>query len=88
MTLYFSSDGHPGLGRMDVFKSTRTDRTDWTSWSVPQNLGKRINTPFNEIGYSIYEDNDIYAFFSTSSNMIVNDYDIALYLINYFPFFI
>ena len=77
LTLYFSSDGHPGLGRMDVFKSTRTDRTDWTSWSVPQNLGKRINTPFNEIGYSIYEDNDIYAFFSTSSNMIVNDYDIA-----------
>ena len=80
LTLYFSSDGHPGLGRMDVFKSTRTDINDWTSWTVPQNLGKDINTAFNDIGYSIYEDeknNKQFAFFSTSSNKIVNDYDIA-----------
>ena len=80
LTLYFSSDGHPGFGRMDVFKSTRTDKSDWTSWSVPQNLGKNINNAFNDIGYSIYENKDFnmqFAFFSTSSNSIVDDYDIA-----------
>jgi outer membrane protein OmpA-like peptidoglycan-associated protein len=42
-TLYFSSDGHPGLGRLDVFRSFRLDDT-WTNWTEPENLGKEINT--------------------------------------------
>jgi hypothetical protein len=42
-TLYFSSDGHPGLGRLDVFRSFRLDDT-WTKWTEPENLGKEINT--------------------------------------------
>lgn len=50
-TLYFSSSGHPGLGGLDVFKSTRLRADSWTEWSEPVNLGKEINTPYNDWGY-------------------------------------
>lgn len=50
-TLYFSSNGHPGLGGLDVFKSTRLSADSWTEWSEPLNLGKEINTPYNDWGY-------------------------------------
>lgn len=50
-TLYFSSNGHPGLGGLDVFKATRLRADSWTEWSEPVNLGKEINTPYNDWGY-------------------------------------
>ncbi|MBU0675940.1 MAG: OmpA family protein [Proteobacteria bacterium] len=52
-TLYFSSDGHPGLGGLDVFKTTRLSDTSWTEWSVPVNLGKEINTAASDWGYQV-----------------------------------
>lgn len=45
VTLYFVSNGHPGMGGLDIFKSTRTDDTTWTT---PKNLGYPINTEFDE----------------------------------------
>jgi len=50
-TLYFSSNGHPGLGGLDVFKTTRLRADSWTEWSEPVNLGKEINTSYNDWGY-------------------------------------
>ncbi|MCB0588644.1 MAG: PD40 domain-containing protein [Phaeodactylibacter sp.] len=44
-TLYFMSDGHPGLGGFDLYFSRR--QPDGT-WSKPQNLGYPINTDANE----------------------------------------
>ncbi|MFX6728597.1 hypothetical protein ABTH13_19825, partial [Acinetobacter baumannii] len=38
-TLYFSSNGHLGLGGLDVFSSTPVK----DGWSVPENLGFPIN---------------------------------------------
>ncbi|WP_250629958.1 OmpA family protein [Rhodoflexus caldus] len=43
-TLYFTSDGHPGLGSYDVFVSRRLREDSWTEWSEPVNLGKAINS--------------------------------------------
>lgn len=54
-TLYFSSDGHGGLGHLDVYMTTRLDDT-WTKWSTPINLGKSINTAQNDWGYRISTD--------------------------------
>ena len=42
-TLYFSSDGHKGLGGMDIFTSYRLDDS-WSNWSEPLNLGAPINS--------------------------------------------
>jgi outer membrane protein OmpA-like peptidoglycan-associated protein len=61
-SLYFSSDGHAGLGGLDVFKSVRLDDT-WTNWSKPVNLGKEINTILNDWGYKVGITGDS-AFFS------------------------
>ena len=44
-TLYFSSDGHDGMGNSDIFMSTR--QSDGT-WSKPVNIGYPINTKMNE----------------------------------------
>ncbi|OGU61073.1 MAG: hypothetical protein A2X64_10555 [Ignavibacteria bacterium GWF2_33_9] len=52
-TLYFSSDGHPGLGHMDVFKSVRLSDSSWKEWSEPVNLGRYINSADDDWGYKI-----------------------------------
>lgn len=62
-TLYFSSDGHPGLGRLDLFKSVRLREDSWTEWSEPINLGKEINSGGDDWGYKISVSGDS-AFFS------------------------
>lgn len=43
-TLYFSSDGHPGMGGQDIFVSRRKPTGEW---GEPVNLGYPINT-FND----------------------------------------
>ena len=45
-TLYFSSDGHPGLGGLDIFMSSRTPE----GWTEPENLGVPINSPADDFG--------------------------------------
>ena len=52
-TLLFSSDGHPGMGGLDVYRT-------WLqkgSWTIPQNMGYPINTSFDDFGVVYYPDN-------------------------------
>ncbi len=44
-TLYFASDGHPGMGGLDIFFSRRQDDG---SWGEPVNLGYPVNTHRDE----------------------------------------
>lgn len=48
-TLYFASNGHPGLGRSDIFVSRRTA----DGWSAPQNIGYPINSNGDEAGFVV-----------------------------------
>ena len=48
-TLYFSSKGHKTMGGYDIFKSTFEDG----KWSEPENIGYPVNTPDNDIFFSI-----------------------------------
>ncbi|MDX2248075.1 MAG: OmpA family protein [Bacteroidia bacterium] len=50
-TLFFSSTGHPGYGKADVYRTRRLSNT-WTKWSEPENLGPAINTPEGDIYYT------------------------------------
>lgn len=45
--IYFSSNGHPSIGGMDIFKATGGE----VSWSTPENLGMPINSAANDYGY-------------------------------------
>lgn len=56
-TLYFSSSGHFGKGKLDVFVCERLDDT-WTNWSYPRNLGRNINTNDHDWGYRIHTDGE------------------------------
>ncbi len=42
-TLYFASNGHPGLGGFDIFKAEKIGDT-WQEWSEPENLGLVVNS--------------------------------------------
>tara|TARA_Y100000589_G_scaffold110243_1_gene104786 strand:- start:40576 stop:42540 length:1965 start_codon:yes stop_codon:yes gene_type:complete len=44
-TLYFSSDGHPGMGGLDIYMSRKDENGEW---SEPVNLGYPINTHNDE----------------------------------------
>jgi len=68
-TLYFSSDGHYGLGGLDVFMSKRLSDTSWNEWSEPINLGKEINSILDDWGYKISLNGDS-AFFSAYNRTI------------------
>jgi outer membrane protein OmpA-like peptidoglycan-associated protein len=52
-TLYFSSNGHPGMGGLDVFVSYRLKEDSWTDWTVPKNMGRAINTIDDDFSYKI-----------------------------------
>ena len=75
-TLYFSSQGHGSLGGLDVYKSTRLNDS-WDEWSTPVNVGKEINTPGNDWGYSVSTDGT-YAVFSAANNGQEDLYKIEL----------
>ena len=63
-TLYFMSDGHPGLGGFDLFYS-RLDENG--QWGKPVNLGHPINTEKDE-GLMIISLDGKTAYFSTDRN--------------------
>lgn len=49
--LYFSSDGHPGLGKLDLFVATRSQGV-----ITVENLGLPFNTPQDDFGLIFYDD--------------------------------
>ncbi len=52
-TLYFSSNGHPGMGGFDVYKSQRQSNG---TWGKPINMGHPINSPADELFYKTTAD--------------------------------
>lgn len=52
-TLYFSSDGHGGLGRLDIYMSTRLREDCWDCWTEPINLGPPVNSPGNDVEFRL-----------------------------------
>ncbi|MES2620411.1 MAG: carboxypeptidase regulatory-like domain-containing protein [Bacteroidota bacterium] len=55
--LYFASNGHTGLGGLDVFSSSLIKTGNKiTNWTDPENLGYPINTNSDDFGYVIHRD--------------------------------
>jgi outer membrane protein OmpA-like peptidoglycan-associated protein/tetratricopeptide (TPR) repeat protein len=69
-TLYFSSDGHPGVGGQDIF-FTKVNK--FGSFETPENIGVPINTPEDEHGFMVSTDGH-YGYYS--SNMGEKNLDI------------
>jgi len=62
-TLYFSSDGHPGVGKYDIFY-VKTDEKG--KWNKPKNLGYPINSEEDEVGFFVSTDGKL-GYFSSNS---------------------
>ncbi|MDO9276680.1 MAG: OmpA family protein [Lutibacter sp.] len=69
--LYFASDGHFGLGGLDIFKSEIADE----SFSKPTNLSDIINSNLDDFAFVIEEENEI-GYFSSNREGGVGDDDI------------
>jgi outer membrane protein OmpA-like peptidoglycan-associated protein/tetratricopeptide (TPR) repeat protein len=55
-TLYFSSDGHTGVGGMDVFYCKMNDDGSFTT---PKNIGYPINSEADELGIVVSSDGEL-----------------------------
>ena len=53
ISLFFASDGYPGLGGMDIFYSEKINNV----WSKPENFGYPINTSRDQVSLFITADN-------------------------------
>ena len=73
-TLYFASNGHRGFGESDIFYSRRMDDT-WTNWSVPENIGKSINSFGWDAYYTISAKGDYAYFISTAGALNKVDFN-------------
>lgn len=69
--LYFASDGHFGLGGLDIFKSEIADE----NFSNPTNLSDIINSNLDDFAFVIDEENEI-GYFSSNRESGVGDDDI------------
>lgn len=72
-TLYFVSNGHLGMGGLDIFKSTRTNDT---TWSKPQNIGYPINTVYDEQSLFVSVSGDVALI---SSDRALDDRGLEIY---------
>lgn len=84
--LYFATDGHLGLGGLDVFESVYKDSV----YTAPVNLGAPLNSSMDDFGYIVKEetnmgfvcsnrktgkgDDDIYSFERTPCEQMIKGY--------------
>ncbi|MFZ5941348.1 MAG: hypothetical protein ACOYXB_12325, partial [Bacteroidota bacterium] len=59
-TLYFSSDTHPGMGKLDIFRAVRTGK----SWRNVSNMGVPINSIGDDFGI-VFDKSQSRGFFSS-----------------------
>ncbi len=75
-TMYFASDGHLGLGALDVFES----KISGTNFTAPVNLGSPVNSPLDDFSFVISNDKS-YGYFSSNRAGGKGDDDIYSFVI-------
>lgn len=93
--LYFSSDEHDGMGRLDIFYSEKVNG----KWHKPIHMDPPINSRYNDFGFiidafkkngmfssdrqrssdDIYSFSPLYPMFENSTRQVENDYCYVLY---------
>lgn len=53
--LYFASDGHPGMGGLDIFSAAKTNVAEW-NWSKPENVKYPLNSSADDFGIIFSQD--------------------------------
>lgn len=68
-TLYFSSDGHMGVGGYDIFYSRKNEKGEWTE---PKNIGYPINNTSDDLGFFVSTDGNL-GYFATNQKSKANN---------------
>ena len=71
-TIYFSSNGHPGLGGLDIFVSRKQSNGEW---GKPENLGYPLNT-HNDENSLMVEPDGVFAIFASDRSNTAGDLDL------------
>lgn len=71
-TIFFSSDRPGGFGGKDLYRTVRLPNGQW---SLPLNLGPKINTPYDEDAPFLHVDGKT-LFFSSKGHETMGEYDI------------
>ncbi len=58
--LFFSSNGHEGVGGFDIFMTERLNESSWEKWSPVTNVGDLINTEGFDAYFSTYPSGQSY----------------------------
>ncbi len=64
-SLYFSSDGHPGMGGLDIFFSQQVG----DSWTEPENIGTPVSSPGDDFGIT-FRSGENSGFFSSNRKQL------------------
>jgi len=83
-SLYFASDGHFGLGGLDIFQSKISGKTNY---SIPENLGDPINSNLDDFSLIINME-DRSGYFASNRNGGKGDDDIYYFNLKELPKFI
>ncbi|AUC13626.1 hypothetical protein BTO06_00025 [Tenacibaculum sp. SZ-18] len=75
-TLYFASDGHLGLGALDIFEA----KVNGDEFTEPLNLGSPVNSPRDDFSFVISEDKS-FGYFSSNRKGGKGDDDIYSFVI-------
>lgn len=75
-TLYFASDGHGGMGGLDIFVTTIDTGGNW---GPPQNLKSPINSTFDDFGITFHP-TDEYGFISSNRKGTKGEEDIWYFI--------
>jgi len=71
-TLYFSSDGRPGMGSFDIYYTRKKDDGEWEK---PTNIGYPINTRYDDVGFFVSTDGKYGYFGSNNQSQGLGGYD-------------
>ena len=74
-TLYFSSQGYPGLGGLDIYMSKAKEDS---TFSTPVNIGRPFNTSFDDFAFRRLADNTIYFSSNRTGGTFLTDYTYKL----------
>ena len=77
-TLYFASNGHPGMGGLDIYMSRKSEDG---SWSKPINLGYPLNTFADENSILISPKGNL-GYFSSNREGGFGDLDLYSFILN------
>jgi outer membrane protein OmpA-like peptidoglycan-associated protein/tetratricopeptide (TPR) repeat protein len=76
-TLYFASNGHPGYGNYDIYKT----RMENGKWRIPENMGQPVNSPGPDLFLSMVNKTEGYI----SSDRPGGFGDLDIYTIDFDP---